>query len=37
MKEPVDHILRPRLRGSQGGDITECGFDASKGSRRHDR
>ena len=31
MKEPVDHILRPRLpwRTSEG-DITECGYDASK-------
>lgn len=31
MKEPVDHILRPRLpwRGDEGA-ITECGFDASK-------
>jgi hypothetical protein len=31
MKEPVDHILRPRLpwRGDEAA-ITECGFDASK-------
>jgi hypothetical protein len=31
MKEPVDHILRPRLpwRPVEGG-ITECGYDASK-------
>lgn len=31
MKEPVDHILRPRLpwRGDAPA-ITECGFDASK-------
>lgn len=31
MKEPVDHILRPRLpwRGDEGA-ITECGYDASK-------
>lgn len=32
MKEPVDHILRPRLpwRGIDEGAITECGYDASK-------
>ncbi len=32
MKEPVDHILRPRLpwRAPDEGAITECGFDASK-------
>jgi hypothetical protein len=32
MKEPVDHILRPSLpwRISEGGAITECGYDASK-------
>lgn len=32
MKEPVDHILRPRLpwRDSDEGPITECGYDASK-------
>lgn len=32
MKEPVDHILRPRLpwRESDEGAITECGYDASK-------
>jgi hypothetical protein len=32
MKEPVDHILRPRLpwRGPDEGAITECGYDASK-------
>lgn len=31
MKEPVDHILRPRLPWRIGeGAITECGFDASK-------
>jgi hypothetical protein len=31
MKEPVDHILRPRLPWRLGeGTITECGFDASK-------
>lgn len=32
MKEPVDHILRPRLpwRSPDEGAITECGYDASK-------
>lgn len=32
MKDPVDHILRPRLpwRQSDDGAITECGYDASK-------
>lgn len=32
MKEPVDHILRARLpwRSDGEGDITECGYDASK-------
>ncbi len=32
MKEPVDHIVRPRLpwRSADGPDITECGYDASK-------
>ena len=31
MKEPVDHILRPRLPWRAGeGAITECGYDASK-------
>lgn len=32
MKEPVDHILRPRLpwRAPDEAAITECGFDASK-------
>lgn len=32
MKEPVDHILRPRLpwRQSDEGAITECGYDATK-------
>ena len=32
MKEPVDHIVRPRLpwRSAGDGEITECGFDASK-------
>ena len=32
MKEPVDHILRPRLPWRQHGEnaITECGYDASK-------
>ena len=32
MKEPVDHILRPRLpwRRDKEGAITECGYDASK-------
>lgn len=30
MKEPVDHILRPRLPWRSDGAITECGFDASK-------
>lgn len=32
MKEPVDHILRPRLpwRLSDEGAITECGYNATK-------
>lgn len=32
VKEPVDHILRPRLpwRSPDEGAVTECGFDASK-------
>lgn len=32
MKEPVDHILRPRLpwRSAAEPAITECGYDASK-------
>lgn len=32
MKEPVDHILRPRLpwRAPDEPAITECGYDASK-------
>lgn len=32
MKEPVDHILRPRLpwRAESEPAITECGYDASK-------
>lgn len=32
MKEPVDHILRPRLpwRSDNDAAVTECGFDASK-------
>lgn len=31
MKEPVDHIARPRLPWrSSDADITECGYDASK-------
>lgn len=32
MKDPVDHILRPRLpwRPADDGAITECGYDASK-------
>lgn len=33
MKDPVDHILRPRLpwrRPDDEGAITECGYDASK-------
>lgn len=32
MKEPVDHILRPRLpwRPSDAAPITECGYDATK-------
>jgi len=32
MKEPVDHILRPRLpwRAADAPSITECGYDASK-------
>ncbi len=32
MKEPVDHILRPRLpwRHPDEAPITECGFDATK-------
>lgn len=30
MKEPVDHILRPGLPWRSVGQITECGYDASK-------
>ena len=32
MKEPVDHILRPRLpwRPADEAPITECGYDATK-------
>mgnify|MGYP001599520162 CR=1 FL=1 len=32
MKEPVDHVLRPRLPWRSPSDpaITECGYDASK-------
>ena len=31
MKEPVDHIMRPRLPWRAVGDaITECGYDATK-------
>lgn len=31
MKEPVDHVLRPRLPWRSGdGAITECGYDAAK-------
>ncbi len=32
VKEPVDHILRPRLpwRDGSEGAITECGYDATK-------
>lgn len=32
MKDPVDHILRPRLpwRPADDGAITECGYDATK-------
>lgn len=30
MKEPVDHILRPRLPWREVVGITECGYDASK-------
>lgn len=32
MKQPVDHILRPRLpwRSADEAPITECGFDATK-------
>lgn len=33
MKEPVDHILRPRLPWravNEGHQITECGYDATK-------
>lgn len=32
MKEPVDHILRPRLpwRCTDEGAVTECGYDATK-------
>lgn len=32
MKEPVDHIVRPRLpwRAASEPSITECGYDASK-------
>ena len=30
MKNPVDHILRPQLPWRQGGDITECGYNAEK-------
>jgi|SRR5580765_2113874 hypothetical protein len=30
MKEPVDHVLRPRLPWRDEAAITECGYDASK-------
>ena len=30
MKEPVDHILRPRLPWREESSITECGYDGSK-------
>lgn len=30
MKEPVDHVLRPKLPWRDEQDITECGYDASK-------
>ena len=30
MKEPVDHILRPRLPWRSDDGVTECGYDASK-------
>lgn len=30
MKEPVDHVLRPKLPWRDEGAITECGLDASK-------
>lgn len=30
MKEPVDHIERPRLPWRDAGTATECGYDASK-------
>lgn len=30
MKEPVDHVLRPRLPWRNTGGITECGYDATK-------
>jgi hypothetical protein len=30
MKEPVDHILRPRLPWRDGPGITECGYNAEK-------
>ncbi|MGE0652044.1 MAG: hypothetical protein AB7P12_09870 [Alphaproteobacteria bacterium] len=32
MKEPVDHVLRPRLpwRDADAAPITECGYDATK-------
>ncbi|HET8636927.1 MAG TPA: hypothetical protein VFL96_08755 [Acidobacteriaceae bacterium] len=29
MKEPVDHIERPRLPWRDSGTVTECGYDAS--------
>lgn len=30
MDEPVDHILRPQLPWRNHGEITECGYDATK-------
>ena len=30
MKEPVDHILRPKLPWRDDAAVTECGYDASK-------
>lgn len=30
MKEPVDHVLRPKLPWRSEGELTECGYDATK-------